>query len=329
MSLSLPASTGAPARPLVTIVTPVYNEEASLPAYERAIGDLLTRSGVYRLQVLFVDDGSTDGSWGSIKSICARDARFQGIRLSRNYGAHVAISAGFSVAHGDAITVLACDLQDPPEVILQFLEKWRQGARIVWGKRRSRADGTWRTQASSLFTRLLRRFAMPRGSRFTTGSFLLVDRKVAECFNQFQEHNRITFALVAWTGFEQETVEYDRMPRTTGSSGWNFAQLVKAMYDSFIGFSLVPIRLMTWLGLGVSALTVLLLIYLLVAWATGDVLPGWTSQMLTVSLFFAIQFLLMGILGEYLYRIYAEVVRRPLFFVSEETPGVRRELGDG
>jgi glycosyltransferase involved in cell wall biosynthesis len=313
---------------IVCIVTPLYNEQDMLPRFEDAVKNSLMASDSAEIRVLFVDDGSTDDSWRAVKDICARDSRFQGIRLSRNFGAHVAITAGLAFARGDALAVLACDLQDPPEVVLQFIERWKSGAKIVWGRRRSRRDGIWRGAASAMFEQLLRRFAMPRGSKFATGSFLLLDRSVADCFNQFREHHRITFALVAWTGFAQDVVEYDRRPRAGGRSGWGFGQLVKAIYDAFIGFSLMPIRAITLLGIGVSLLAVALLVYLVFTYITGDPQPGWTSQMLGLSFFFGIQFLLMGIMGEYLYRIYTEVVRRPLYFVSETTIGVPVQRSD-
>jgi hypothetical protein len=214
---------------------------------------------------------------------------------------------------------LACDLQDPPEVILEFLERWKKGVKIVWGRRRSRQDGLLRMFFSRVFFELLSRFAMPRESKFSTGSFLLADQKVVRCFNQFQERNRITFAIVAWTGFDQDVVEYDRKVRQSGRSKWNFSKMIKTMYDAFIGFSVLPVRAMTVLGICVSVLTMGFLVYLILTWVLGHPAPGWTSQMLAISFFFGVQFLLMGITGEYLYRIYAEVVGRPLYFVSEIT----------
>lgn len=303
----------------ITIITPVFNEAAGLERYEREVTRTLLASQNFEFDVLFVDDGSADGSWEAIAAICARNPRFTGVRLSRNYGAHVALSAGFSHAGGDAVATLACDLQDPPETVLEFARRWKDGAQIVWGHRRSRDDGTRRSLASSMFETLIRRFAMPRGSKFATGSFLLVDRLVADAFRQFQEHNRVTFALVAWTGFRQEIVEYDRVRRQTGASGWTWRRMVKTMYDVFIGFSFVPIRLMTLSGLLLAALTVPILIYLGYIYLTGVPLAGWTSVMAALTLFFGVQFLLLGIVGEYLYRIYAEVVRRPLYFVSDRT----------
>lgn len=305
--------------PRIVILTPVYNEEEALPLFKNAVTDVLFSNKNYDFRVLFIDDGSIDRSWEVIRNICKQDERFKGIRLSLNYGAHVALSAGFMNSQGDAIAILACDLQDPPEVILRFLEKWQAGAQIVWGRRRTREDDRWRTLASQVFYKLIRRFAMPPRSQFTTGSFLLVDQLVVNCLNQFHEHNRITFALVAWTGFEQATVDYDRKQRVAGKTGWSFSKMIKAMYDTFIGFSLLPIRLMTIVGAVVSALTLPIAIYLAYGWLVGNPLMGWTSLMLVVVLLFGIQFLFMSISGEYLYRIYSESVRRPLYFISDKT----------
>lgn len=316
-----------PERPRVTILTPVYNEQESLPRYEQAVAEVLVSRSEYDFRILFIEDGSSDGSWEIIEEICARNPRFEGIRLSRNYGSHVALRAGFANAEGDAVAILSCDLQDPPEVILEFLKKWQDGAKIVWGHRRTRKDRTWRILASDAFRKLLRRFAMPRGSKFTTGSFLLVDREVAECFNKFQETNRSTFALMAWTGFDQAVVEYDRRERVAGVSGWNFSKMLRSMYDTFIGFSLLPVRCMTLLGVCVFFFAMGLSVYLLIVRIAGHPVSGWTSIMLALSFFFGVQFLLAGLAGEYLYRIYAEVVRRPPYFISDKTNGPNEQSG--
>jgi dolichol-phosphate mannosyltransferase len=307
-------------RPLILILTPVFNETAGLDAYEHEVrGTLLSRTDC-RIQVLFIDDGSTDDSWEKICGIAARDSRFRGIRLSRNYGSHIALSAGFSqMGDADAVATLACDLQDPPEIVSRFIDVWKDGADIVWGKRTTRDEAWVRIWTSRTFERLIRRYAMPRRSRFTTGSFLLADRRVAECFAQFQEHNRVTFALVAWTGFSQSVVEYERGRRRTGSSGWTYGRMVKTMYDTFIGFSQTPIRVMTVAGAVVSLLTIPMAGYIIYHRLAGHPILGWTSTVLPLTLFFGLQFLMMGVVGEYLYRIYAEVVRRPLYFISAST----------
>ncbi len=308
--------------PLVLVLTPVYNESAGLAAYEEAVRRTLFSRTDCTVRVLFIDDGSADDSWARICALAARDARFTGIRLSRNYGSHIALSAGFANAgDADAVATLASDLQDPPDTVGAFIDTWKKGADIVWGKRLTRAESPARVLTSRAFESLIRRHAMPRGSRFTTGSFLLVDRRVAACFTRFHEHNRVTFALVAWTGFSEEVVEYHRRQRQTGTSGWTYARMVKTMYDTFIGFSLMPIRVMTIAGTLVSLLTVPLAAYFLYVYVSGRPLPGWTSVMLALTVFFGVQFLMMGVVGEYLYRIYAEVVRRPLYFISATTGG--------
>lgn len=305
-------------KPCITIVTPVFNEEASLPTYAAAVERELFDDDGIEVRVILVDDGSTDSSWSIIEDLCARDDRYRGLRLSRNFGAHAALSAGIENADGDAVATLAADLQDPVAVIGEFVDAWRGGAQIVWGRRRSRDDEGWRVLASRLFFRLIRRYAMPRGSKFATGSFFLIDRRVVECFKQFPERNRITFALVAWTGFRQDVVLYDRERRSAGKSGWSFGRMLKAMYDTFIGFSEVPARLMTITGLVTSLFSIPFSIYLVVSWWLTDTVPGWTGLMLGLTVFFGLQFLMMGLVGEYLYRIYSEVTARPLYFISQE-----------
>lgn len=306
------------AKPTISIVTPIFNEEASLAVYAEAVEQQLFRDESINVEVILVDDGSSDSSWSIIEQMCGRDPRYQGLRLSRNFGAHAALSAGIFNAGGDAVATLAADLQDPVSAISEFIDTWRGGAQIVWGRRRSREDAGWRVFTSNVFFRLIRRYAMPRGSKFATGSFFLIDRRVVECFKQFPERNRITFALVAWTGFRQEVVNYDREGRSAGKSGWSFGRMLKAMYDTFIGFSEVPARLMTIVGMVTSLLSIPFSLYLVASWWLTDTVPGWTGLMLGVTVFFGLQFLMMGLVGEYLYRIYSEVTARPLYFISHE-----------
>ena len=313
-------------RPLVAVVTPVFNEEENLHDYAAEVRRVLFSSPDTDFRVLLVDDGSTDRSWAIIEELAASDPRFRGVRLSRNFGSHTALTAGFAHVGDDvdAAATLACDLQDPPEVVLEFVAQWRAGAQIAWGERRTREDSSWKVWTSRMFNRALERHAMPRGSRFTTGSFLLMDRRVLDCFNEFKEHNRITFALVAWTGFDQVRVPYDRKARVKGESGWSFAKMMKAMYDAFIGLSTLPIRLMKIAAGTAFLVAILLVVYLVVVVAVmGTRIPGWASQMIVISGFFGVQFSLMAIVGEYLNRIYTESMRRPLYFVSRDTDELR------
>lgn len=314
--------------PLISIVTPIFNEGAAVDAYHQRTQEVFVDDEHCRYEFVLVDDGSSDDSWARISMIADADPRVRALRLSRNFGSHTALTAGIVHASGDAVATLAADLQDPPETVLEFVARWKQGARIVWGRRKTRDETAWRVMASSVFFRLIKRYAMPRGSLFTTGSFLLIDRKVVECFKQFPERNRITFALVAWTGFDQEVVDYDRRRREVGQSKWSFSRMLKAMYDTFIGFSEAPARIMTWVGIATSALTVPVLGYLIINWWLTDTVPGWTGIMVLMTAFFGLQFLMMGLVGEYLYRIYSESTRRPLYFVSEHLGDPERASGD-
>ncbi len=313
-------------RPIVTIVTPVFNEEENLGRYVDRVSKALLANIEFEFRVFFIDDGSRDQSWQMIEKICESDARFQGLRLSRNFGTHAALSAGLIRATGDAAVVLACDLQDPPEVVVEFARKWREGFDLVFGKRRTRQDGHLRVLASNILYGLLARFALPGESKFTTGSFLLASRNVLDCYHQFQEHNRITFALMAWTGFEQTTVEYDRASRKAGKSGWSFGQMMKSSYDAFIGFSYLPVRMITITGLVVFAMSFGIAVYAVYCKMHRSPLPGWASLMAVFGFFFGVQFFLMSLIGEYLYRMYIEIVKRPLFLIAEECGGGDRAI---
>lgn len=314
----------APALPRITVITPVYNEEASLEAFHAEVSRCLLSRQDAEYEILFVDDGSTDRSWEIIERFCAESPRFRALRLSRNFGSHCALSAGIDFAQGDAIATLACDLQDPAQTVVEFVEKWRAGAQIVWGRRRTRAESRLRVWTVNLFSWLMRTQAMPAGSKFSTGSFLLIDRTVAECFRQFRERNRITFALVAWTGFSQDVVAYDRVARRAGVSGWSFGRTLKAMYDVLIGFSGVLPRFITLLGAAIFLMNIPILIYLIADYVLARPFPGWTGLMVALCFFFGVVCLMLGVMSEYLHRIYTEVTGRPLYFISKQVGVTRR-----
>lgn len=313
------------ARPRVVIVTPIYNEEANIDRYVEEVSAVLLSAPDIEVRVLFVDDGSRDQSWQKVAALTQSSLRFSAIRLSRNFGAHLALAAGFDSIgdDADAVAILACDLQDPPATILEFVRAWRAGADIVWGKRLSRADTGWRRSASRLLETLLRRYAMPRHSKFTTGSFLLMDRKVLACVKQFREQSRVTFALVAWTGFNQTVVPYNRHPRLAGRSGWRFSQMLNSAYDVLIGFSPLPAKFITSIGFGMFAISLIVLIYLVLTWALSRVQPGWTGMMATMTVCFGMLFMMLGVTSEYLYRILIEAKNRPLYFIAASAGEVR------
>lgn len=320
-----------PQRPVLVVVTPVYNESQVLPRYiDEVTRVLLSRTDI-AARVLFVDDGSTDLSWRSIQDAIERSDRFSAIRLSRNFGPHTALAAGFDFVGADAdiVATLACDLQDPPETIVAFVDEWRAGADIVWGRRRVRAEPRWRQGVSRALEALLRRYAMPVHSKLQTGSFLLIDDVVLDCVRRFKEQGRVTYALVAWTGFNQSVVAYDRQPRLGGRSGWTFGQMVNAVYDVFIGFSPVPAKLLTGFGFAMLGGSLLTVVYLLTTWLVRDVQPGWTGLMATMTLCFGFLFVMLGVSFEYLYRIFVETKDRPLYFVAHRAGDARPRHAPG
>ena len=306
--------------PRIGIVTPMYNEEASFGHYVEAVERLLLSRTDAQYEILMIDDGSTDQTWNLMEMQCRASSRYRALRLSRNFGGPAAATAGLDLCDADAVAILAADLQDPPETIVEFVDAWRRGAEVVWGYRRSRADSRNRIWASRIFVAILRCFAMPRNSKFTAGGFLLIDRKVAESIRKMREHNRLIFGLVAWTGFRQDIVYYDRRSRVAGKSGWSLGRMIFAMYDALIGFSTAVPRMVTLLGLGFSAVGLISALYFLAYALLGHPLgQGWSAIMVALTLFFGITFFILGVICEYLLRIYRESVRRPIYFVAADT----------
>jgi glycosyltransferase involved in cell wall biosynthesis len=312
--------------PKITVVTPCFNEQDALPHYRKSVEQVLLARTDAEYHVLLVDDGSEDGTWRLIQEACADSPRYRGLRLSRNFGSHTAATAGLDLAEGDAAAILPADLQEPPEAVIALVERWRNGADVVWGKRRAHNDGRLRGLANRVFSGFLRRFAMPRGSKFATGSFLLLDRKVLECLRQLREHNRVIFGLVAWTGFDQDVVEYDRSARVAGRSSWTLSRMIRAMYDTFIGFSNLLPRMMTITGLTCALVGFLASVVLLLSVMIAPPLVlGWSSIIIALTLFSGITFLMLGVISEYLFRIYLETTCRPLYFIARDTA----EAADG
>lgn len=302
----------------ISLLTPVFNEEENLPKYLEVVKNKLLTIEKYSFEIIFIEDGSKDLSWEIIKTIVQIEKNFKAIRLSRNMGSHIALSAGFMIATGDAVCVLACDLQDPPETILEFIEKWEEGFDLIFGKRVSRKDSFFRKFVSYSFDFVLRKWAMPRGSQFTTGSFLLADRKVVNYFNKFQEHNRITFAIMAFMGFKQTQVNYNRHAREKGKSGWSLLKMISTLYDALIAFSYAPVRFISIISILSLIGTIpfsFYVLYLFFANRTGNM--GWISTILTVSFFGSLNMSMLGLVLEYLTRVHTNTTNRPVFFISE------------
>jgi len=312
------------ARRLITIVVPVLNERDNLRAFYDAVNDVLRSLGDYDWEFVFVDDGSRDGSFDILRGLGASDPRVRAIRFPRNFGSHVAIAAGLDHSRGDAAVIMAADLQDPPPLIREFVGRWLEGYDVVWGARTGRDDGRLRSWGMSMFYRLVRRFAIPTYPKGGTGSFCLISRPVADAFRECTERNRLTFGLIAWGGFRETAVPYHRPRRLVGSSNWTLGKMVKSAIDTFVSFSFLPIRAISFLGLAVSGLSFLFGFYVVVNKVLyGTRVDGWSSVMLAVLVLGGVQLVMIGVLGEYLWRILDEARARPLYIV-ERTLNVTR-----
>jgi polyisoprenyl-phosphate glycosyltransferase len=302
---------------LVSLIVPVFNEEANLGRFHETVGGFMRQIPDCSWEFIFVDDGSRDQSFATIERLRSLDARVNALRFTRNFGSHVAIAAGFDHCRGDCAVIMAADLQDPPECLPQFLAGWRDGFEIVWGARTGRDESLLRRWLARAFYAAVRRFAIPGYPKGGTGSFCLVDRKVIDTFRQFPERNRLTFGLIAWSGFRQTEVPYHRPSRTAGTSAWTTARMIKSAIDTFVSFSFLPIRTMSYVGLFVSAVSFVFGAYVLASKLVyGTVVEGWASVMLVVLFLGGVQLTMTGVLGEYLWRVLDETRGRPLYVVD-------------
>ncbi len=305
--------------PRYSLVIPIYNEEETLPRLIGRIKSLLRRLDG-ETEAIFVDDGSHDGSVKYLRDVAAADPRFRLIELSRNFGHQIAITAGMDAAAGDAVIVMDADLQDPPEVVLDLVAKWKEGFEIVYARRIKREGESWfKRLTASLFYRLLEKMTsvdIPRD----VGDFRLVGRKALETFKQMPEHDRFVRGMFGWMGFKQTAVPFERPARAVGKTKYPFWKMMHLAVHGIVSFSEKPLRLALWGGLVISALAVFFGAYAIFAWIfeTG-VIAGWTSTIVIVSLLCGINLFMTGIVGLYVGGIHAEVKRRPLYVVDRLT----------
>ncbi len=314
-------------RPILSLVLPIYNEEEIVPELHARLQDFL---GKLRLdtEVLFVNDGSRDRSMELLRGIAASEPRYRILSFARNFGHQTAITAGVDYARGQAVVVMDADLQDPPEVVLEMVAAWRQGFDVVYGKRRSRHGET----AFKLFTAkwFYRIFAamIPIHVPLDTGDFRLMSRRVVVALRELRETHRFVRGMVAWVGFKQTAVLYDRPGRFAGETKYPLRKMVRFAIDGITSFSVLPLRFATYLGMIISALSVLIAVWALVArFVFHATVEGWTAEVVLVSLLAAVQLLMIGILGEYVGRIYEQVKMRPLYVVGERV-NLPRERDD-
>ncbi|MGI6707064.1 MAG: glycosyltransferase family 2 protein [Clostridia bacterium] len=303
---------------ICSVVIPMYNEEAVIEETYKRLKRVMDGTGE-SYELLFVNDGSRDRSAAIIKELAGRDSTVRLIDFSRNFGHQAAVTAGLDAAAGDAIVIIDADLQDPPEVIPQMLAKWREGYDVVYGKRLKRQGETFfKRMTAFAFYRLLRALTdcdIP----VDTGDFRLIDRKVCNVIKNLHEKNRFLRGLVSWVGFRQAPVEYVRDERWAGETKYPLKKMLKFASDGIISFSYKPLRLATYLGFFLSAASFFyLLVVLYKKWFTQDTVAGWASIVGINLLFNGIVLMMLGIIGEYIGRIYEEAKNRPLYIIREK-----------
>ncbi len=305
-------------RPVISIVTPVFEENENLPTlYQRLVAVLDTTEQPF--EIVFVDDGSRDGSLDIMRDLAARDVRVVVVELARNFGHQVAISAGLDYARGDAVVVMDADLQDPPEVLPQFIAKWREGHDVVYAIRERRKEGPLKQLAYKTFYRLLQRIASIQ-IPLDSGDFCIMDRKVVDLLVGMPERNRFVRGIRSWVGLDQVGLAYERHARYAGREKYTFSRLIYLALDGLISFSFIPLRAISLLGFAVSALSIFLAIgYAIQKLTVGLNPPGFATTVVAIFFLAGIQLITIGVIGEYVGRIFEEVKRRPLYVVRRVT----------
>jgi glycosyltransferase involved in cell wall biosynthesis len=302
----------------LSVVVPCYKSEAGLLELHRRI-TLACRSRFGEsYEIILVDDGSGDGTWPALSSLAARDPLIVAVKLSRNYGHQLALTAGLSMVRGDLVFVLDDDLQDPPELLTPMHEMMQRiSADVVYGQRRSRKGEThFKTKTAALFYRILST-ATELDIPLDTGDFRLMTRRVADALVQMPERDRFIRGMVAWLGFTQAPFLYDREERFAGSTTYTFRKLLNFAIDAIVSFSILPLRIATAFGALLTVMLGVIGTYALVGWLIHGAAPGWTSLTLLIVGVSAVQLLVLGVIGEYVGRIYLQSKQRPLFLIAE------------
>jgi glycosyltransferase involved in cell wall biosynthesis len=308
-------------RPELSLVVPIFNEEAIIDELEKRLLALLgnLHSIGESWEVVLVNDGSRDRSLEMLRGLAAREPRFKVLSFSRNFGHQMAITAGVDRADGQAVIVMDADLQDPPEVVRDMVAKWREGFDVVYGVRRTRAGETFFKKATAaVFYRMLRAM-LGIEIPVDAGDFRLMSRPVVLALRALRERHRFVRGMVAWVGFKQVAVKYDREARFAGETKYPLRKMIRFAVDGITSFSVLPLRIAIWLGSLAGAVAVIAGLWTLyVHFFMAGVVPGWTTIMILVAFGTSAQLLMTGILGEYVGRIYEELKRRPLYITSEE-----------
>ncbi|WMT41664.1 glycosyltransferase family 2 protein [Paenibacillus sp. D2_2] len=311
----------------ISVVIPAYNEEEVIRQCYDALSDVMIDT-IYEYELIFVNDGSKDRTLLILDELARLDEHVRIVNFARNFGHQAAVTAGINTSIGDCVVIIDADLQDPPSVIHQMIEKWEEGYEVVYGKRRKRKGETiFKLASASLFYRFLQRMSdteIPRD----TGDFRLIDRKVVHVFNRMTEKNKFIRGIISWIGFNQTFVEYDRNERFAGTTKYPLRKMLAFASDGIFSFSSKPLKLITRMGTLTVLLAFIVLVYSLCAklFDLPTVMPGWTSIMTAITLFSGVQMLSLGVMGEYIARIYDESKNRPQYIVRETVHYPQEEI---
>jgi glycosyltransferase involved in cell wall biosynthesis len=302
----------------LSVIVPCYNEEAVIRETHNRLGTVLSQLPGFGAEILYVDDGSRDRTISLLEQLQSSDPSVRVICLSRNFGHQTAVTAGLEHASGDCVVIIDADLQDPPEIIAEMVARWRDGYDVVYGVRENR-DGETRFKlwTAKIFYRLMNRMSKVK-IPLDVGDFRLVDRKVVDALVAMPERDRFLRGMVSWVGFKQIAVFYHRDPRLAGESKYPLLKMIEFAADGILSFSFAPLRLATWTGFAAIGVALVGVIYaVLLRLLTSDWVRGWASLFVAVLFMGGVQLISLGIIGEYIGRIYGEVKQRPLYFVSE------------
>lgn len=302
----------------ITILVPMYNEELVIDQLYERLEKVMYQLKEYHFEILMVNDGSSDSTLDQIKQLRLKDNRVSYVHLSRNFGKEVAMLSGFDYAKGDAVVIIDADLQDPPELIPEMIYYWKQGYDDVYAKRRSRNGESWiKKKTAEKFYQLLNR-TTHISLQENTGDFRLLDRRCIEALKQMRETQRYTKGLFSWIGFNKKEILFDRDARAAGTSKWNYLKLIELAIEGITSFTTAPLRISSYFGLVISFFAFLYMLWIIVKTLFfGESVSGYPSLMTVILFMGGIQLICLGVIGEYLGRIFSETKQRPVYFVDE------------